>query len=109
MRIFSVVSLLCFGVCWTSCAWADDCPPLTILTSVPMQIGADNRPYVPVKIDDKPKSMVIDTGGFFTEISQPVADELGLSTRHTRLQLIGIYGDKTQTAVTTSLVLGHLR
>lgn len=111
MRIFSFIFLLCLASNWTDPVWADDedCPPLVMLTSVPMQIGADNRPYVPVKIDDKPKSMVIDTGGFFTEISQPVADELDLSTRHTRLQLIGVYGDKTQTAVTTSLVLGNLR
>lgn len=80
-----------------------------MLTSVPMQIGSDNRPYVPVKINDKPKSMVIDTGGFFTEISQPAAEELQLTARHTRLQLIGVYGDKTQLAVTASLVLGNLR
>lgn len=110
MRIFLIISLVCLTFNWIVPVWADDdCPPLTILTSVPMKIGADNRPYVPVKIDDVPKSMVIDTGGFFTEISQPVADELDLSTRHTRLQLIGVYGDKTQTAVTTSLVLGNLR
>lgn len=110
MRIFLFASLASLISSWVDPVWADDdCPPLTILTSVPMKIGADNRPYVPVKIDDVAKSMVIDTGGFFTEISQRVADELDLSTRHTRLQLIGVYGDKTQTAVTTSLVLGNLR
>jgi predicted aspartyl protease len=109
MRIFLFVPLLCVGLPWIGPVRADDCPPLTILTSVQMQIGVDNRPYVPVKIEGKSKSMVIDTGGYFTEISQPVVDELDLPSRHTRLQLIGVYGDKTQTAATASLVLGNLR
>lgn len=109
MRTFCAGILLA-GLCTATSAWASDsCPPLTMLTSVAMQIGDDGRPYVPVKIDGKPKSMLVDTGGFFTEISQPAAGELHLSMRHTRLQIIGVYGDTTRLAATASLELGNLR
>jgi predicted aspartyl protease len=73
-----------------------------------MQIGADGRIYVPAKIKDTPRSMLVDTGGFFTEITEPVAEQLKLSARHTRLRLIGIAGDTTGLAVTTSFTLGSL-
>ncbi len=109
MRILSFVSLLCLGLCGVGPVWAgEECPPLTMLTSVAMQIGDDGRPYVPVKINDKSKSMLVDTGGFFTEITQTTTDELQLSARHTRLQLVGVYGDTTQLAATASLVLGNM-
>lgn len=79
-----------------------------MVASVPMQVGADGRVYVPAKVKDTPRSMLVDTGGFFTEITEPVTEELKLTARHTRLQLIGISGDTTQLAVSTSFALGNL-
>jgi predicted aspartyl protease len=73
-----------------------------------MQIGADGRIYVPAKINDQPKSMLVDTGGFFTEITQTAADELKLGARHTRLELIGVTGDTTRRAVRADFRLGSL-
>ena len=87
---------------------ADDCPPLSIITSVAMQIGGDGRIYVPVKINDVPKSMLVDTGGFFTEITQPVSQQLKLSARHTGLELVGVAGDTTRLAVRAGFSLGNL-
>ena len=39
--------------------------------------------------------MLVDTGGFFTEITQPISEELKLSARHTRLEIVGVAGGVT--------------
>ncbi|HEX4859939.1 MAG TPA: hypothetical protein VFV07_01795 [Rhizomicrobium sp.] len=71
-------------------AFADDCPPLTILTSVDMTIGRSGRVFVPTQINGVQKYMLVDTGGFFSELTQPVVSELQLTPRHTGLSLIGV-------------------
>ncbi len=86
----------------------DGCSPLSVITSVDMQIGSDGRIYVPAAINGVKKSMLVDTGGFFTEITQPVSEELKLSARHTRLQIVGVAGDETGLAVRAGLTLGKL-
>jgi predicted aspartyl protease len=91
-------------------ALADDCPPLTMVTSVEMRIGNDDgRIYVPVKIADKPKDMLVDTGGAFTEITRPTVNELGLSTHHADVELIDIAGQTTNIVTNASLTIGNLR
>jgi predicted aspartyl protease len=90
-------------------AWANsECPPLSIVSSTEITIGADGRAYVPAEIGGKSKSMLVDTGGFFTEMNQTTADELKLTARHTNLILVGVAGDTTRLAVRTSFKLGNL-
>jgi predicted aspartyl protease len=109
MRAVCSAILLCVGVFAGSPAVAgDDCPPLTMVTSVQMHIAEDGRVYVPAKINDTPKSMLVDTGGLFTEITQPALDELKLGTRETRLELVGISGDTTRRAARAAFTLGNL-
>jgi predicted aspartyl protease len=102
-------------LCGLLLAWAAvspafaDCPPLTLITSVEMRFGNDNRVYVPVKINGTDKTMLVDTGGFFTEITSAAAAEMNLQTRHTGVEVVGLAGDTTDTAVTTSFALGNLR
>ncbi|HSC17756.1 MAG TPA: retropepsin-like aspartic protease [Rhizomicrobium sp.] len=109
MRSFSLAVFVCSTLAGIVSATADDsCQPLSIVTSVALKIGADNRAYVPVKINGVAKSMLVDTGGFFTEMTQPVADELKLSPRHTRLVLVGVAGDSTRLAVRAGFTLGNL-
>lgn len=79
-----------------------------MITSVDMQIGADGRIYVPAKINDISKSMLVDTGGSFTEMTQSAAEELKLGARHTRLQIVGVGGDTTRLAVRAGFTLGKL-
>ena len=87
----------------------DSCPPLAILSTVNIRFGIDGRIYVPAKINNVSKSMLVDTGGFFTEITETAAEELGLSARTTRLALVGIAGDTTRKAVRANFALGNLR
>jgi predicted aspartyl protease len=93
----------------TAPAMADDaCPPLQMISNVTMTLGDDGRPYVPVRIGDKDKTMLVDTGGAFTEITPATVEELGLRPRVTRLNLVGVTGSEQRLAVRTSLVLGNL-
>ncbi|HEY2011464.1 MAG TPA: hypothetical protein VGH23_20920, partial [Rhizomicrobium sp.] len=69
---------------------AEECPPLTILGSVPMQSGADGRIYVQAAVNGTPVSMLVDTGGFFTELAQPLVTALKLPTFHTGFRLVGL-------------------
>jgi len=79
-----------------------------MITSADMRIGADGRIYVPAKINDVSKSMLVDTGGFFTEITEATSRELKLTARHTGLQLVGVAGDTTRLAVRAGFTLGKL-
>lgn len=106
-KILLLVSML--GALASAPAMADDtCPPLQMISSVAMTLGDDGRPYVPVRIGDKDKTMLVDTGGAFTEMTEATVEELGLRPRMTRLNLIGVTGAENSLAVRTSLKLGNL-
>jgi predicted aspartyl protease len=98
-----------FAVATVGAARAEDCPPAQLVTSVDMKIADDGRIYVPVRLNDAKKSMLVDTGGFFSEVTRQAADELRLPTRHIRLELIGVGGDTTNMATRASFLLGNLR
>jgi predicted aspartyl protease len=83
-------------------AAAGDCKPLNLVTSVAMRIGRDGRIYTPVKIGGAPKSMLVDTGGFFVEITPDTVGEMNLDTRHTALAIIGVAGDTTSLVANAS-------
>jgi predicted aspartyl protease len=109
MRILSFVvfSLVLIG----SAPWAkadESCPPLGIVASVDMGADEGSRPFVPGKIGETPKYMLVDTGAFFTGVTQAAADELKLPTRTTRMKFIGLSGATTDGVAHTSLTLGNL-
>jgi predicted aspartyl protease len=52
--------------------------------------------------------MLVDTGGFFSEIAQSAVDELKLDTHHVGLQLIGVAGDTTNLVARAPFVIGNL-
>lgn len=91
-------------------AFADDCPPLMLITSVDLVPSQDNRwQFVPVTLQGKPKLMLVDTGGFVSELTPQAVDELGLHRRMLGFQQINIAGDASnQAADVTSFVLGRL-
>jgi predicted aspartyl protease len=108
MRLFATWSILAFAAL-SGAAQADtSCPSLTLVTSVDMHIGDDGRIYVPTKIAGTPKSMLVDTGGFFSEVTQSTVDELKLDTHHVGLQLIGVAGDTTNLVARAPFVIGNL-
>ena len=109
MRRFAKWSILLFAAL-SGTAQADTaCPPLTLIASVDMHIGDDGRVYVPAKISGTPKSMLVDTGGFFSEMTQSTVAELKLDTHHVGLQLIGVAGDTTNVVARAPFAIGNLR
>lgn len=87
---------------------ADQCPPLTILSSVDMKIGNSGRVFVPATINGTSQYMLVDTGGYFSELSQAAVGALQLTPRHTGLEMIGVSGTTTRLAVNASFTLGKL-
>jgi predicted aspartyl protease len=109
MRALKVLSVLLFVAGVAMSARADEiCPPAQVFTTVDMQIGNDGRIYVPVKLNQIHKSMMVDTGGFFSVVTTEVSDQLKLPTRHTRFEIIGVAGDTTNIAAHTTFALGNL-
>lgn len=107
MRVFLIAFISFFMT--TGLGLADEtCPPLTMMASLPMSLGADGRPYIPVAIDGKPETMLIDTGGVFTEITQATADQLQMSTHRASVQFVGTNGDVSDRSARGSLTLGNL-
>jgi predicted aspartyl protease len=84
-------------------ASADDCHPLTLITSVDLIPTTNNTwQFVPVTIQGTPKMMLLDTGGAVSEVTPQVVDELGLSHRHLEFQQENVAGETSDQAATVS-------
>lgn len=73
MRIAIVGALL---LCMAWPAQAQDCRNLTYLTGVPMSVSG--APMVPVRINQKPAQMILDSGAAATQVTRAWAQALGL-------------------------------
>lgn len=79
MRIAMAVVLLPALVFATAARADDACGPLKLVNIIPMVSTLDgNGEVVPVVIGGKPRSFLLDTGGYISQISRPLADELKL-------------------------------
>jgi predicted aspartyl protease len=109
MHTFKLLGILALGAGAIATANAEEiCPPAQRIASVDMQIGNDGRIYVPVRLNQSPKSMMVDTGGFFSVINSDIARELHLPQRHTKFELVGVAGDTTNIATRATFDLGTL-
>lgn len=88
---------------------AADCKPLSLVTGVDMHIGRDGRIYAPVRIGNAQRSMLVDTGGFFNEITPDTVGEMDLATRHTALAIVGVAGDMTSLVANAPFKLGNVK
>lgn len=88
----------------------DDCKPLTLVASIKMTPSQDKRAeFVPVNLSGKPKLMLLDTGGAFSEITPEAVAELGLSPRHADLLQYDIRGQSFDREVDVSpFAIGNL-
>ncbi|HEX4295371.1 MAG TPA: retropepsin-like aspartic protease [Rhizomicrobium sp.] len=110
MRVTGIATTLLLAAGISAPAFADDaCPPLTILTSVDMTIGNSGRVFVPAQIDGTPQNMLVDTGAFFSLLTENAVDALHLTRHSSKLLLVNVAGKNTRTSVTASFALGNLR
>lgn len=104
------VCLFNLGFAFDSPLWAEECQPLTLITSVDMiPVKDDDAVLLPTKLNGSDVPMLLDTGAAFSEISQQAADRLKLDTRHVDLEMVGVSGDTSNVvAKAQSFVLGRL-
>lgn len=109
MRItFLVFFAALSGVCGPAMATAaDDCPPLTRITSVDTTTGPGGYMLVPVKIGDAQRLMLFDTGGSLSSITPAAAAELHIPTYQSRVRIADVTGKVSDRfAIVPSITIG---
>jgi len=99
-----------FAASTASVRAAEDCRPLTLITSVDLvRRDGDPHVFVPVTINGKSRLMLLDTGGWNSEVtSQSVAD-LGLPYVSIRYSEVNLAGEESHQAATVdSFSIGQL-
>src|SRR5690349_16960669 len=108
-------ALLRFTLLALACAFspgtqAQDCKPQQLLHSiqmVPIHNGAGF--VVPVTINGTPLRLMLDTGGFATQLFKPTADRLGLQMQRSSVVTIDAEGNISGSYVTVDqLSIGEL-
>jgi predicted aspartyl protease len=93
----------------TSAAAEDTCPPLQIVAQADI-VSTDGSLLVPAKVNGLSTYMIIDTGGWYRELSPALVDKLKLSTTKRRVGMIDITGRVTNTSTTVdSFEMGSFR
>jgi len=78
---------------------ADDCHPLTLFASVDLQRREhDTRMFVPVSINGQPKLMLLDTGGFMSEVTPQAVEELHLQHETVQFASVDLAGAESHQA-----------
>jgi predicted aspartyl protease len=106
--VFAVLSL---GVFPNGAALAaEDCKPLTLITSVDLlRRDGDPHVYVPVTINGHQKLMMLDTGGWSSEVTSQAAADLGLPYVSIRYSEVNLAGEEShQAASVDSFTIGQL-
>ena len=93
-------------------AVAAECGPLKLVTSLNMTMLPSGRPAILATIGDKPQTLMVDTGGAFSQLTRKAARELNLTptTAPNRNGLRGITGDTSDQIVRLpSITIGGMR
>src|SRR5208282_3445522 len=99
----AIVFAASLPICWGSFALADDCHPLTLVTSVDMVPTKNKlREFVPVTINGTPKLMLLDTGGGISEITDEAANELNLPRERLTIRTYDLAGEYSDFAADVS-------
>jgi hypothetical protein len=99
------LALLAVG---TTGALAAECT-LTQVTSLDLLMPNDQQAFVPVTINNIPKLLLLDTGGYTSQIAPEVAHDLGLVLNRAGGELLDVSGNISQSfVIADSLKLGPL-
>jgi hypothetical protein len=101
-------ALLVAGCAFGTAAYAQNCS-IKLQATVDMLMLDPLRPMVPVTINGVPKLLLLDTGGFTTQLTRETAKELGMKTREGRIELRDVSGNVSRDYVTAdTFTLGQL-
>ena len=91
-------------------AFAAECGPLLMVTSVPMRPIAGGPPGIDVLIADTPQTLLVDTGGVFSYLTKRTMRELNLKPTQSNIMMTNVRGQKSDQAVRLpSIAIGRLR
>ena len=90
-------------------AGAQDCPPLKQVTSVDLLSWQNGISFVPITINGTPKLMLLDTGGYISQLSPEAVKQLNLTIFESNRELHNVSGNTSHQGVyAESLTLGSL-
>ena len=103
-------AISCFAALTTSARADDDCRPLTLITQVELKRrDGDPHVFVPVIINGKDRLMLLDTGGWNSEVTAQAAADLGLPYVSIRYSEVNLAGEEShQAANVDSFRIGQL-
>lgn len=109
MRVLTISVLV--AALLPSLAHAAEYGKLQILNIVHMTpVAGGLHELVPVRINGVQKNFVFDTGGFFTQVARPVAQELKLPVRQGNIQMFDAAGNISRDQATIQeFVIGQMR
>lgn len=100
----SAIFAMALGACAAEPAWAADCAPLKLLSTLkmqPMDGNKDDVCTVPVDVNDQTKQFLLDTGGALSQLSSRAAEELKLNIVDSRgFELYDANGNMSRKMVT---------
>lgn len=106
--IWALAALVCASLFGTPAPAAEECGPLKLFTSTKL-VGMDRRRLVPVTINGAPKALLLDTGGYMTQLSRATADELKIPLHDSALRLADASGNVSRSyVIADTLTLGTL-
>lgn len=107
--IFTVSLGFALFLTWNGPAWAENCKPQMLLTSLDMAKSKSGRILIPARFGDTEKYLLLDTGGAFGTIAWSFAKAQDFSLRHSAFGQIDATGTVTnQIARVGSFYLGRI-
>jgi len=106
--IWASVALACASLFGAPALAAEECGPLKLFTSTKL-VSMGNRRVVPVIINGAPKALLLDTGGYMSQLSRASADELKIPLHDSALKLADVSGNVFRSyVIADTLTLGTL-
>jgi hypothetical protein len=101
-------ALVCAALLSTAASAAEECGPLRLFTSAKL-LSLGNRNVVPVTINGAPKALLLDTGGYMSQLSRATVDELKIPLHDSALMLADVSGNVSRSyVIADTLTLGTL-
>src|SRR5213596_382840 len=102
------LALLVAACAFGTASYAQNCS-IKLQATVDMLMLDSVRPMVPVTINGAPKLLLLDTGGFTTQLTREIAKELGMKTREARIELRDVSGNVSRDyVIANTFTLGQL-
>jgi hypothetical protein len=106
--IWASAAFACAGLIGTPASAAEECGPLKLFTSAKL-VTMGSRRVVPVIINGAPKALLLDTGGYMSQLSRASADELKIPLHDSALKLADVSGNVSRSyVIADTLTLGTL-